>query len=138
MVLYYVYILMKFSKIYILFTKLNHKKRYSVRHPSAQVRLPLTGPLLPPHLYLHYTTWGKHYPAAEKLCGGRINIRRPNNYRWRARMGQKLEKKITQCRKLSHSGETTLFQILIHCERSSAENRTLSPILIHYQSYTLS
>ena len=44
--------------------------------PAAQVRIPLTGPLLPPpHFCSHYTTWGKSYPAAEKLYGSSIFIR---------------------------------------------------------------
>ena len=69
--------------------------------PSAQVRIPLTGPLLPPPQFCsHYTTWGKNIrerqrkgPEAvgsanvrqggrrrKKLYGGETIIRRRNNY----------------------------------------------------------
>ena len=35
--------------------------------PSAQVRVPVGDLVFPPYLCSHYTTWGKIYPAAEKL-----------------------------------------------------------------------
>ena len=47
--------------------------------PSAQCRIPLTGPHLPPppHFCSHYTTWGKNYKGGtadgrrrKKLPGG--------------------------------------------------------------------
>ena len=72
--------------------------------PSAQVRIPIgdlfffTYPLM---LTLYY--WGKNYPVAKKLCGGRIVIRRRNNYPGRVRLDQKFDKR------KSHSAEKTLF-----------------------------
>ena len=65
----------------------------------------------PPHFCSHYTTWGKNYPAAEKLSGGLKTMRRRNNYPWPAQVGQKFEKLI---QKLSHSAKNTLFHIFIH------------------------
>ena len=58
--------------------------------PSAQVRIPLTGPLLPPPTYAHTILF------AEKV------IRRRKNYPGRAKVGRKFEKKphrVAQCRK---------------------------------------
>ena len=60
--------------------------------------------------------WRKKYPAAEKLSGGGKFIRRQNNYPAAGVGGPKIRKKISLCRKLSHSAENTLFHILIHCE----------------------
>ena len=51
----------------------------------------------------------------KKLAGGVKSMRRKNNYPGWARVEQKLEKKIeeiSKCRKLSDSGENTLFHIL--------------------------
>ena len=68
--------------------------------------------------------------------GASADGRRRNNYTAWARVGQNLEKneKTSQCRKLSHAAETTLFHIVIN----STELYTilihlseLYPILIH-------
>ena len=83
--------------------------------PSAQVRIPLTGPLLPPPPTSAHTILlkGKFIWRRKKLSGGGKIMRRRNNYPGRERVGQKFEKK---CPKLLHSAENTLFYILIHCE----------------------
>ena len=66
---------------------------------TAQVQIPV-GDLFSytPYFCSHYIT-------------GRKNIRRRKNYPGRARLAQKIEKKLSQCRKLSHSAKSTLF----HC-----------------------
>ena len=69
--------------------------------PSSQVRIPVGDlPHLPPpaHLCSHYTTWGKNYPAAEKLSAGVKINRRRHAYPGRAKVVQKCEKKTKNCR----------------------------------------
>ena len=44
--------------------------------------------------------WTQNFPAALKLGGGRINIRRQNSYPRRARVDQKIEKKIRKSLKV--------------------------------------
>ena len=65
--------------------------------PSAQVRIPLTGPHLPPPTSAHTILLG------EKLSGGGVKIiRRRNNYPGRARVpinSKKYPKIVAQCRK---------------------------------------
>ena len=71
--------------------------------PSAQVRVPLTGPHLPPpHFCSHYTVWGKNYKGASA-----DGTRRPKNYAAAQKLSragagsQKFEKKtkiVAQCR----------------------------------------
>ena len=80
--------------------------RIYISTPSAQVRVPVRDLVFFPHFCSHYTTRREIYPAAEKLSrGGVKSIRRWNNYRSRAQVGQKFEKKltvrktVTQCRK---------------------------------------
>ena len=121
--------------------------------PSVQVRIPVGDLISPPHSTSAHTIL-----LGEKLSGGVKIMLRRNNYPGRARVGQKIEKKILQCRKLSHTAENTLFHILIHCETIPypyslpktlslyiAENipylntlPKLYPILIHCRNYTLS
>ena len=49
--------------------------------PSAQVRIPLTGPLLPPPRLLTLYFLGENHPAAaEKVSDGVKTMRRQNNY----------------------------------------------------------
>ena len=103
---------------------------HSVRAGSSPRRRPRLSP--PPHFCSHYTTRGKvirrrkNYPAAaEKLSRGGVKIiRQRNNYPGRARVDQNSKKKISNCPKLSHSAENTLFHIFIHCAE-------LYPIFIH-------
>ena len=103
--------------------------------PSPQVRIPVGDPVSPPPfmLTLYYLeknykrasverrcrrTGGgrrKNVPSAWKLSGGGIIIL--GGRRW-----AKNSKKVSQWRKLSHSTKNSLFQILIHCEISSAQN----------------
>ena len=61
--------------------------------PSAQVRVPLTGPHLPPTPYYY---WGKNFPVAEKLSGGAIII--PSGRRC-PKIRKKNPKIVAQCRK---------------------------------------
>ena len=100
--------------------------------PYAQVRVPVEDLVSPPHLCLHHTTSGKIYPAAEDISGGVKIMQRQNIYPAAGAGGPKI-RKISQCRQLLHSTKNTLFHI--HCEISSAKNRTLWPI--HCRSYTL-
>ena len=51
-------------------------------------------------------------------------------------MGQQFEKKISQCRKLSHSTKNTLFHILIHCE-TILYPYTLPKTLFYYIAETI-
>ena len=104
------YMLNVFLKLYHnLFTKLNHKKIYGVRQSPQETSSS------PPHLCSHYTTWGENYPsAALKTSGGVKIMRQRNNYHGLAWVDQKSEKKISQCPKLSHSAENTLFHIFLH------------------------
>ena len=80
--------------------------------PSAQVRIPVRDLILPPPppTSAHTILLGeKIYPMVEKLCGGRINIRRqnkyPQNYPAAGAGGPKSRKRLTvpksvaQCRK---------------------------------------
>ena len=127
------------------------KKRYGVRHSVHARSIPRRRPrffTLPPHICSHYSTWGKtirrrrkNYLAAWKLCGGRIVITERQQTVGGGRGWAKdliFFPKKSQCRKLSHSAEKTLFRILIHCEITFAQHQTLSPISVHYRSYTLS
>ena len=137
---------------------------------SAQVRIQLTSPLLtpppsPPHFCSHYTTWGKLMRARQRKGAAGVReagsglkiIQRRKNYPasgggifitggwgW-AKNSKKKSKKISQCRKLSHSAENALFHIFIHWTQlyliflHSAELRPILkhwaeiyPILIHW------
>ena len=90
--------------------------------PSAQVGIPVGDLVFPPApTCAHTILLGEKIirerqrkgAVAEKLCGGRIIILRRKNYPAAGAGGSKVRKKI---RKLSHSSEKTLFQILIQCE----------------------
>ena len=116
------------------------QKSYGVRHsvravsnPRRRLRLPPSQPIV----ILYYLDGGKH-PVAEKIMRWRNNYPTAETLSGAGAGGPKILKKISQCQKLPHSTENTLFQNLIPCEISSAQNRTLSPILLHYRSYTLS
>ena len=66
-VFYYLYILFIFSKLYqILFTYLNHKKSYDVRHSVRSGSNPRRRLHLhpPPPTHAHTILRGKNYPAA--------------------------------------------------------------------------
>ena len=87
-------------------------------NPRRRPRLPS-----PPHLCPHYTTLGKNYPATEKFFGGGAKIIRlrkkcaaADNLTREGAGAPKNRKKISQCQKLSHSADNTLFHTLIHCE----------------------
>ena len=114
--------------------------------PSAQFRIPLTGPLpSPPPLNFcsHHTFCGKNYPVAEKLSDGGVkNMQRRNIYPGRARVDQKLEfffrknlkvpKIVAQCRKHSIPYLNTLrgHSIFLYITKNN--------ILFHCRNYTLS
>ena len=103
--------------------------------PSAQVRIPLTGPLLPPPPLLLRLCY-----LVEKLSGGRKFMRRQKNYKGATAQenrrhtggkrrknypaaragGPKTREKNSHCQNCRtrnyHSAKNTLFHILIHCE----------------------
>ena len=88
---------------------------------SAQVRVSV-GDLFfppPPHFCSHYITWGKIIRERQRKGAKAVRSsvkfkRRRQNYPGREQVGKKFEKKIPQCRKLSHSAEKILFHIFIH------------------------
>ena len=96
-----------------LFTKLNHKKNYGVRHSVRARSSPRKRPRLPPPTYAHTRLLG------EKLSGGGVkNIRRRNSYaaaEQRSRAGAGGPKNRKKIRNLSHTAKNTLLHILIHC-----------------------
>ena len=124
--------------------------------PSAQVRIPLTGPHLPSPLLLTLYYLGENYKGAsadgrrrKKLSiGGKI-MRRLNNYSGWPRVEEKLEKKnpktVAQCRKDNYPYLHTLSrtkpyldtlrknpnlaenQILVGSQSESIAKKTLKP-----------
>ena len=131
MVLYYLYILINFLKLYHnLFTWLNLRKSYGVRHSVLAGSIPANwSSSPPPPLMLTLYYWGKiiwrrkNYAAAEKLSG--LSAAGP-----KIRKNLTVTKIVAQCRKYPIP--------LRNHSISFAQSRTLSPIFIHCRSYTLS
>ena len=98
--------------------------RYFLRAGSSPRRRPR---LPPPTLCSHYTASGENYKGASAEGSRRRTEgwRRKNSasaeYLSRASAGRLkiFFSKKSQCRKLSHSAENTLFHILIHCGNHS-------------------
>ena len=81
-------------------------------------------------IFIHFQKLFQTITQSFYIALSHINVRRRNNYT-RGRASPKifeLFRKISQCRKLSHSAENTLFHFLIHA----------LPILIHRLGFGLS
>ena len=79
--------------------------------PSAKVRIPVTDLFFSTPTSARTILLLEKYPVAEKICDGRKILRQRNIYPGRAHPDQKFDKKTSECRKVSHSAESTLF----HC-----------------------
>ena len=135
MALYYLHIFVIFQNFTTIFSHSSITKMYGVPQSGRGGSSPRRRhhlftpppPTPPPQLMFTLYYWGKKLSG-----GGRIFIRQRNKYmRWqnnykgasadgwrqnnhpgRSQVDQKFKRKISQCRKLSHTAENTL----VHCE----------------------
>ena len=111
--------------------------------PSAQVRIPLPGPLLfhPSPTSIHNIVLVQKWSGGKKTMRRQINYPAAEDLTGAGARGPKIRffsQKMSQCRKLSHSAQNIILHILINGEIIFAQNRRLSPILLPFRSYTLS